>query len=170
MSIPQKINRTATANKFEWLVGTCRNLSAAPFFCICHKYNIKIIVRMPPRKVKLEPRDETRARANGEVKGKDSELVELAQIEITIFRIKNDFSKQERVSRERIVANRVALIKKEIEAKQTALRQLRQQVVDAEKHINFKETLIDQFEKIDQEAQVEEELAALAQLAKTQIT
>ena len=125
---------------------------------------------MPPRKVKLEPRDETRARANGKVKGKDSELVELAQIEITIFRIKNDFSKQERVSRERIVANRVALIKKEIEAKQAALRQLRQQVVDAEKHINFKETLIDQFEKIDQEAQVEEELAALAQLAKTQIT
>ena len=125
---------------------------------------------MPPRKVKLEPRDETRARANGKVKGKDSELVELAQIEITIFRIKNDFSKQERVSRERIVATRVALIKKEIEAKQTALRQLRQQVVDAEKHINFKETLIDQFEKIDQEAQVEEELAALAQLAKTQIT
>ena len=125
---------------------------------------------MPPRKVKLEPRDETRARANGEVKGKDSELVELAQIEITIFRIKNDFSKQERVSRERIVATRVALIKKEIEAKQTALRQLRQQVVDAEKHINFKETLIDQFEKIDQEAQVEEELAALAQLAKTPIT
>ena len=125
---------------------------------------------MPPRKVKLEPRDETRARANGKVKGKDSELVELAQIEITIFRIKNDFSKQERVSRERIVANRVALIKKEIEAKQTALRQLRQQVVDAEKHINFKETLIDQFEKIDQEAQVEEELAALAQLAKTPIT
>ena len=125
---------------------------------------------MPPRKVKLEPRDETRARANGKVKGKDSELVELAQIEITIFRIKNDFSKQERVSRERIVANRVALIKKEIEAKQTALRQLRQQVVDAEKHINFKETLIDQFEKIDQEAQVEEELAALAQLTKTPIT
>ena len=74
------------------------------------------------------------------------------------------------MSRERIVANRVALIKKEIEAKQTALRQLRQQVVDAEKHINFKETLIDQFERIDQEAQVEEELAALAQLAKTPIT
>ena len=125
---------------------------------------------MSPRKVKLEPRDETRARANGKAKEKDSELVELAQIEITIFRIKNDFSKQERMSRERIVANRVALIKKEIEAKQTALRQLRQQVVDAEKHINFKETLIDQFEKIDQEAQVEEELAALAQLAKTPIT
>lgn len=125
---------------------------------------------MPPRKVKLEPRDETRAQANGKAKAEDSELVELAQIEITIFRIKNDFSKQERMSRERIVANRVALIKKEIEAKQTALRQLRQQVVDAEKHINFKETLIDQFEKIDQEAQVEEELAALAQLAKTPIT
>ena len=125
---------------------------------------------MPPRKVKLEPRDETRVQASGSARGKDSELVELAQIEITIFRIKNDFSKQEKMSRERIVANRVALIKKEIEAKQTALRQLRQQVVDAEKHINFKETLIDQFEKIDQEAQVEEELAALAQLAKTPIT
>ena len=125
---------------------------------------------MSPRKVKLELRDETRAQANGKVKAEDSELVELAQIEITIFRIKNDFSKQERMSRERIVANRVALIKKEIQAKQTALRQLRQQVVDAEKHINFKETLIDQFEKIDQEAQVEEELAALAQLAKTPIT
>ena len=125
---------------------------------------------MSPRKVKLELRDETRAQANGKAKGEDSELVELAQIEITIFRIKNDFSKQERMSRERIVANRVALIKKEIQAKQTVLRQLRQQVVDAEKHINFKETLIDQFEKIDQEAQVEEELAALAQLAKTPIT
>ena len=125
---------------------------------------------MSPRKVKLKLRDETRAQANGKAKGKDSELVELAQIEITIFRIKNDFSKQEKMSRERIVANRVALIKKEIQAKQAALRQLRQQVVDAEKHINFKETLIDQFEKIDQEAQVEEELAALAQLAKTPIT
>ena len=125
---------------------------------------------MPPRKMKLELREETRAQANGKAKGKDSELVELAQIEITIFRIKNDFSKQERMSRERIVANRVALIKKEIQAKQTALRQLRQQVVDAEKYINFKETLIDQFEKIDQEAQVERELAALAQLAKTPIT
>ena len=125
---------------------------------------------MPPRKMKLELREETRAQANGKAKGKDSELVELAQIEITIFRIKNDFSKQERMSRERIVANRVALIKKEIQAKQTALRQLRQQVVDAEKYINFKETLIDQFEKIDQEAQVEKELAALAQLAKTPIT
>ena len=125
---------------------------------------------MSPRKVKLELRDETRAQANGKVKAEDSELVELAQIEITIFRIKNDFSKQERMSRERIVANRVALIKKEIQAKQAALRQLRQQVVDAENHINFKETLIDQFEKIDQEAQVEEELAALAQLAKTPIT
>ena len=125
---------------------------------------------MPPRKMKLELREETRAQANGKAKGKDSELVELAQIEITIFRIKNDFSKQERMSRERIVANRVALIKKEIQAKQMALRQLRQQVVDAEKYINFKETLIDQFEKIDQEAQVERELAALAQLAKTPIT
>ena len=125
---------------------------------------------MSPRQVKLKLRDETRAQANGKVKAEDSGLVELAQIEITIFRIKNDFSKQERMSRERIVANRVALIKKEIQAKQTALRQLRQQVVDAEKHINFKETLIDQFEKIDQEAQVEEELAALAQLAKTPIT
>ena len=125
---------------------------------------------MSPRKVKLELREETRAQANGKAKGKDSELVELAQIEITIFRIKNDFSKQERMSRERIVANRVALIKKEIQTKQMALRQLRQQVVDAEKYINFKETLIDQFEKIDQEAQVEKELAALAQLAKTPIT
>ena len=125
---------------------------------------------MPPRKMKLELREETRAQANGKAKGKDSELVELAQIEITIFRIKNDFSKQERMSRERIVANRVALIKKEIQTKQMALRQLRQQVVDAEKYINFKETLIDQFEKIDQEAQVEKELAALAQLAKTPIT
>ena len=125
---------------------------------------------MSPREVKLKLRDETRAQANGKAKAEDSELVELAQIEITIFRIKNDFSKQERMSRERIVANRVALIKKEIQAKQAALRQLRQQVVDAENHINFKETLIDQFEKIDQEAQVEEELAALAQLAKTPIT
>ena len=125
---------------------------------------------MSPRKVKLKLRDETRAQANGKAKAEDSELVELAQIEITIFRIKNDFSKQERMSRERIVDNRVALIKKEIQAKQAALRQLRQQVVDTENHINFKETLIDQFEKIDQEAQVEEELAALAQLARTPIT
>ena len=110
--------------------------------------------------MKLKLRDEASAPANDKVKAKDSGLIELAQIEITIFRIKNDFSKQDRMSREHIVANRVALIKEEIKAKHATLRQLHQRVVNTKNRINFKETLGDQFEKIDQEVQVEKELAA----------